>query len=215
VTDRLTRLASEREHWGCTPFEVAAAIICLKYARVPLLRVAYQDTPDVLASEITVVSRLVDTLGLVTLESVVKRREQIIAQQAQEILEISTPMIHAWEGVLVAPLIGVLDTDRAAQFTERLLERLMDTGAAVALVDITGVPAVDSRMAQHLIEAMTAVRLLGAEVVVTGVRPAVAQTLVHLGIDLATMVTRPSLKAGLAFALERLNLKVIRKDGSP
>ena len=137
--------------------------------------------------------------------------EEVISRQAQEILEISIPVVQAWEGVIVAPLIGSLDTQRAQQFMERLLERVVETGSAVALVDITAVPAIDTRTAQHLIETIAAVRLLGAQMVLTGVRPAIAQTLVHLGIDLSTVVTRPSLDAGLRLALDMLNISVSSK----
>jgi rsbT co-antagonist protein RsbR len=138
--------------------------------------------------------------------------EEVISRQAQEILEIATPVVQAWEGVIVAPLIGTLDTQRAQQFMERLLERVVETRAAVALVDITGVPIIDTQTAQHLIETIAAVRLLGAQVVLTGVRPAIAQTLVHLGIDLSNVVTRPSLEAGLRFALNTMDVQMVSKN---
>jgi rsbT co-antagonist protein RsbR len=134
--------------------------------------------------------------------------EEVILRQAQELLEISTPVVQAWEGVIVAPLIGTLDTQRAQQFMERLLERVVETRSSVALVDITAVPTIDTRTAQHLIETIAAVRLLGAQMVLTGVRPAIAQTLVHLGIDLSSVVTRPSLQAGLRLALDMLHVSV-------
>jgi rsbT co-antagonist protein RsbR len=140
--------------------------------------------------------------------------EEIISRQTQEILEVSTPVVQVWEGVIVAPLIGMLDTQRAQQFMERLLERVVETRSTTALIDITGVPAVDTRTAQHLVETITAVRLLGAQVVLTGVRPAIAQTLVHLGVDLSNVVTRPSLQAGLRLALDTMDVQVVSKhDG--
>ena len=138
-----------------------------------------------------------------------KRAEEIIARQAQEILEVSTPVIQVWEGVIAAPLIGTLDSQRTEQFMERLLQRIVRTNSPVALIDITGVPTIDTQTAQYLVETMTAVRLLGAQVILTGVRPALAQTLVHLGIDLSHMVTRSSLAAGLRVAFDLLNLKVV------
>lgn len=137
--------------------------------------------------------------------------EEVISRQAREVLEISTPVVQVWAGVVVAPLIGTLDTQRAQQLMELLLERIVETRASVALVDITGVPAVDTRTAQHFVETVAAVRLLGAQVVLTGVRPAIAQTLVHLGIDLSEVVTRSSLEAGLRYALDVLNLQVTSK----
>ena len=133
--------------------------------------------------------------------------EEVIARQSREILEISTPVVQVWKGVIVAPLIGMLDTQRAQQFMERLLTRVVETRSSVALVDITGVPMVDTRTAQHLLEAIAAVRLLGAQLVLTGVRPTIAQTLVHLGIDLEGVVTRASLEAGLRFAMESMHLQ--------
>jgi PAS domain S-box-containing protein len=136
------------------------------------------------------------------------RTESKLAQQAQEILEISTPVIQVWEGIVVAPLIGMLDSQRTQQFMERFMNSIVETNSPVAMVDITGVPAVDTQTAQHLIEAITAAKLLGTKVILTGVRPAIAQTLVHLGIDLSDVITRSSLSSGLKVALEMLNLEV-------
>ena len=140
-----------------------------------------------------------------------KQSERRIQQQAREILELSTPVMQVWQGVVVAPLIGALDSERTQQFMERLLNRIVETNSPVALVDIMGVPTVDTKTAQHLIETISAVRLLGAQVVLTGVRPAIAQTLVHLGIDLSGIITRSSLSAGLQVALDTLNLEIVEK----
>jgi rsbT co-antagonist protein RsbR len=142
-----------------------------------------------------------------------KRSEELVTRQAQEILEVSTPVVQVWQGVVVAPLIGLLDDRRAEQLMGHLLQAVEKTRAAVALVDITGVPMMDTQTAQHLITMVTAVRLLGAQVVVTGIQPALAQTLVHLGIDLSHMVTRPSLAGGLHVAFDLLGLEVSRKNG--
>ncbi len=138
-----------------------------------------------------------------------KRMEEELSRQAHEILELSTPVVQVWEGVVAATLIGTLDSQRTQQLTERLLERIVATGSSIALVDITGVPTIDTETGRHLIETITATRLLGAEVVLTGVRPAIAQTLVHLGIDLSGVMTRSSLAAGLRVAFERLRLDVV------
>ncbi len=143
-----------------------------------------------------------------------KQTEERIQQQAREIMELSTPVMQVWQGVVVAPLIGSLDSQRTQQFMERLLNRIVETNSPMALVDIMGVPTVDTQTAQHLIETISAVRLLGAQVVLTGVRPAIAQTLVHLGIDLSNITTRASLSAGLLVALDMLNLQVVPKNGS-
>ena len=142
-----------------------------------------------------------------------KKLRDALTQRAKEILDVSTPVLQVWEGVVVAPFIGTLDTQRAEQFTERLLERIVETNSSVALLDVTGVPAMDTRTAQHLIETIAALRLLGAQAVLTGVRPAIAQMLTHLGINLTDVVTRSSLAAGLAVALEILNLKISARDG--
>lgn len=140
-----------------------------------------------------------------------KRAQETIQRQAEEILEISTPVMQVWEGVVIAPLIGTLDSQRTERFMERLLESIVETRSPVALVDITGVPTIDTQTAQHLVETITAVRLLGAEVALTGVSPAIAQTLVQLGVDLSTVATRSSLAAGLSVAMEALGLKVVPK----
>ena len=141
-----------------------------------------------------------------------KVSEERIRQQAREILELSTPVMQVWQGVVAVPLIGTLDSQRTQQFMERLLDRIVETNSPVALVDIMGVPTIDTQTAQHLIETITAVRLLGAQVVLTGVRPAIAQTLVHLGIDLSGITTRSSLAAGLMVALDLLKLQVVNKS---
>jgi rsbT co-antagonist protein RsbR len=140
--------------------------------------------------------------------------EEQIKQQSREIMELSTPVMQVWQGVVVAPLIGSLDSNRTQQFMERLLNRIVETNSPVALVDITGVPIIDTQTAQHLIETISAVRLLGAQVVLTGVRPAIAQTLVHLGIDLSGIITRASLSAGLQVAFDLLKLQVVSKDSN-
>jgi PAS domain S-box-containing protein len=140
--------------------------------------------------------------------------EATLRRQAQEILEMATvPVVQVWEGIVLVPLVGSLDSERTQQLMERLLQRVAETASPVALLDITGVPTVDTQTAQHLIETISAVRLLGAEVVLTGVRPAIAQTLVHLGIDLSSILTRSSLTNGLRVAFEHLNLSVMPKNG--
>lgn len=141
-----------------------------------------------------------------------KRREEIIAQQSQEILELSTPVLKIWEGVVAAPLIGTLDSNRTQQFMDVFLNSIVANNAPVALIDITGVPTIDTQTGQHLIEAISAARLLGTEVILTGVRPAIAQTLVHLGIDLSEFRTCSSLSSGLSMALGTLDREVVSRD---
>jgi len=141
-----------------------------------------------------------------------KRAQERLTRQAQEIVEISTPILQVWEGIVVAPLIGTLDSQRTQRFMEVLLERIVETQSDVALVDITGVPTVDTQTAHHLLETISAVKLLGAQVVLTGVRPAIAQTIVQLGIDLSEIITRSSLVAGLRVALNLLDLKIFQQN---
>jgi PAS domain S-box-containing protein len=142
--------------------------------------------------------------------------EERIKKQAHEIFEMAVvPVVQVWEGIVLVPLIGTLDSQRTEQLMERLLKRVAETGSSVALLDITGVPTIDTQTAQHLIETVSAVRLLGAEVVLTGVRPAIAQALVHLGIDLSNVTTRPSLAGGLRMALSMLNLGVAPSVSKP
>jgi len=144
-----------------------------------------------------------------------RNAEEKIKRQAQEIVEMAAvPVVQVWEGIVLVPLIGTLDSQRTEQLMERLLNRVTETSSPVALVDITGVPAIDTQTAQHLIEAIAAVRLLGSEVVLTGVRPSIAQTLVHLGIDLTNVTTRSSLSTGLRRALEMLELRIVSKGAS-
>ena len=143
-----------------------------------------------------------------------KQSENRIRQQSKEIMELSTPVMQVWQGVVVAPLIGSLDSNRTQQFMEWLLDRIVETNSPVALVDIMGVPTIDTQTAQHLIETISAVRLLGAQVILTGVRPAIAQTLVHLGIDLSNIMTRASLSAGLQVAFDILKVHVVSKDSN-
>ena len=140
--------------------------------------------------------------------------DQRIRQQSQEILELSTPVIQIWDGIVAVPLIGNLDSQRTQLFMERLLERIVETNSPMALVDIQGVPTIDTQTAQHLIETITAVRLLGAQVILTGVRPVIAQTLVHLGVDLSGITTRASMAAGLKVAMEAMSLEIVssRRD---
>ncbi len=154
----------------------------------------------------------IERLSMAFVEAITRKQsERLVARQAQELLELSTPILKVWEGILVAPLIGALDSARTERFTERLLEIIVETGAEVALVDITGVPVVDTHTAQHLLETTSAVRLLGARVVLTGIRPAIAQVLVQLGIDLSSITTRSSLMEGLRVALDLKGLEVAHK----
>lgn len=149
-------------------------------------------------------------LGVIADVSDRKRSEEIIQQQARDILDISTPVVQLWEGVLALPLIGTLDSQRTQQITERLLNRIVETNSPFAIIDLTGVPTVDTQTGRHLIDTIAAVRLLGTQTLLTGIRPEIAQTLVHLGIDMTGIVTRTTLASGLRYALEGINPQITR-----
>jgi len=155
--------------------------------------------------------KLINLDQAIAIITYINAREEVIAQQAEEIMELSTPVIQVWDGIVAAPIIGTLDSHRTQLFMERLLEAIVETKSPVALVDITGVPTIDTATAQHIIDTINAVKLLGAQVIITGVSPIIAQTLVHLGIDLSGILTRTSLAQGLGVALDLLNLHIYAK----
>jgi rsbT co-antagonist protein RsbR len=160
--------------------------------------------------EIRRADELLDSLGLYTTEVHQKNREQVILHQQQDMLELSTPVVKLWDGILALPMIGTLDSARTQVVMETLLQRIVETGAEVAILDITGVPTVDTLTAQHLIKTVTAARLMGAECIISGIRPQIAQTIVHLGVDLGDVVTKATLADAFSTALKRLNLGVAR-----
>lgn len=159
-------------------------------------------------------NRLMDTFGLVTFETFIKGREEVILRQTDEIAEISTPVIRVWDGILALPIIGTLDSSRTQVVMENLLQEIVASGSTIAILDISGVPAVDSLVAQHLIKTVAATRLMGAECIISGIRPEIAQTVVHLGIDLSSIITKASLASALrhAFSMLRMEVKKIQKD---
>jgi rsbT co-antagonist protein RsbR len=153
---------------------------------------------------------LLDRLGLYTTEVFQRGREQVIIRQQQELMELSTPVVTLWDGVLALPLIGTLDSVRTQVVMESLLQRIVDSGASIAIIDITGVPTVDTLVAQHLLKTVAAARLMGADCIISGIRPQIAQTIVHLGVDLGTVVTKATLADAFAIALRRLGLTVAK-----
>jgi rsbT co-antagonist protein RsbR len=155
-----------------------------------------------------------DAMSLATFETFIKGREEIILRQTDEIAEISTPVIRVWDGILALPIIGTLDSSRTQVVMENLLQEIVNSGSTIAILDISGVPAVDSLVAQHLIKTVAATRLMGAECIISGIRPEIAQTVVHLGIDLSNIVTKASLASALrhAFTMLRLEVKRVQKE---
>jgi len=157
---------------------------------------------------------VLDKLGLYTTEVHQKRREEVIARQQQELLELSTPVVELWDGILALPLIGTLDSSRTQVVMESLLERIVETSAKIAIIEITGVPTVDTLVAQHLLKTVAAARLMGADCIISGIRPQIAQTIVHLGVDLGTVITKATLADAFRIALQRSNLTVTRTQTS-
>jgi rsbT co-antagonist protein RsbR len=194
----LSELSRARARNGFTPTETALSVFSLKDAVYELVA----DVAD-LVQEFLTFSRMIDDLGLLTFETYVSAREQIIANQATAMMELSTPVIRLWEGIIAVPLVGTLDSARTQLVMERLLETLVATGADYAVLDITGVPTVDTEVAQHLLKTVGAVRLLGAECIISGIRPQVAQTIVSLGIEFGDIATKATLADALAYALRR------------
>jgi rsbT co-antagonist protein RsbR len=199
----LAELSRSRARNGFTPTETALAVFALKDAVYELVSDAAELLPEYLAF-----SRMMDDLGLHTFETYSAEREQIIADQAEAMLELSTPVIRVWEGVIAVPLVGTLDSARTQLVMEKLLETLVATGADHAVLDITGVPTVDTEVAQHLLKTVGAARLLGAECIVSGIRPQVAQTIVSLGIEFGDIATKATLADALAYALSRTGQRV-------
>jgi rsbT co-antagonist protein RsbR len=198
----LAELSRSRARNGFTPTETALGVFALKDAVYELVAGAAELVPEYLAF-----SRLIDDLGLLTFESYAAAREQIIADQAVAMLELSTPVIRLWEGIIAVPLVGTLDSARTQVVMEKLLETLVATGADHAVLDITGVPTVDTDVAQHLLKTVSAARLLGAECIISGIRPQVAQTIVSLGIEFGDIATKATLADALAHALTRSGQK--------
>ena len=199
----LAELSRSRARNGFSPSETALGVFSLKEAVYEQVAGAPELIPDFLAF-----SRLVDDLGLHTFEIYATAREQIIADQAMSMMELSTPVVRLWDGIIAVPLVGTLDSARTQLVMEKLLETLVATGAEHAVLDITGVPTVDTEVAQHLLKTVNAARLLGAECVICGIRPQVAQTIVSLGIEFGDIATKATLADALAHALKRTGLKV-------
>ena len=196
------------------PPETATFVFSLKQPLFTRLRQAHGPDADGLADDIWQATVLLDTLGLYTAEMYQQRREAIIARQQEELLELSTPVVQLWDGVLALPLIGTLDSARTQMVMENLLQRIVDTRSAIAIIDITGVPLVDTLVAQHLLKTVAAARLMGAECLISGIRPQIAQTIVHLGVILGDVTTKATLADALAVALQKTGQRPPEKLGS-
>jgi rsbT co-antagonist protein RsbR len=210
VRSFLTQLSDERARQGYTSSQTAMFVYSLKRPLFDVLRREVDD-PAELATATWEISELLDRLGLLTVSAFQVSREDVIARQQDEMLELSTPVVKLWDGILALPMIGTLDSARTQVVMETLLHRIVETGSAIAIIDITGVPTVDTLVAQHLLKTVTAIRLMGADCIISGVRPQIAQTIVHLGVNLQGITTKATLADALALALDRTGRAVTKK----
>jgi rsbT co-antagonist protein RsbR len=208
VRASLSDLSKNRAHAGFSPSETATFVFSLKEALFAALRRTHAADPKLLNEETLLASSVLDRLGLVTMEAHQRGREQVILRQQQELLELSTPVIKLWDGIVAVPLIGTLDSERTQVVMESLLEAIVENEATVAIIDITGVPTVDTLVAQHLLKTVAAARLMGAECIISGIRPQIAQTIVHLGVDLGDVATKSTVADALRIALAKRGLSV-------
>lgn len=212
VYEILSGISISRARQGFSPRETGLYIFSLKDAMIEILQQELKNDPAQLFEASQKIGRLIDSLSVVTFETFIKGREEVIIRQTDEIAEISTPVISIWDGIVALPIIGTLDSSRTQVVMENLLQQIVDTGSTIAILDISGVPAVDSLVAQHLIKTVSATRLMGAECIISGIRPEIAQTVVHLGIDLSNIVTKSSLASALRHAFSILSLEVRKKS---
>ncbi|GAA0769174.1 STAS domain-containing protein [Ideonella azotifigens] len=208
----LTDLSRDRAVAGFSPTETATFVFSLKQPLFVALRESLADDPKRLSSELWAVSLMLDKLGLFSIEAYQNGREQVIERQHQELLDLSTPVVELWQGILALPLIGTLDSERTQTVMESLLEAIVEKEATVAILDITGVPTVDTLVAQHLMKTVAAARLMGAECIISGIRPQIAQTIVHLGVNLDGVITKATLAGALQTALRKTGQSVQRAE---
>jgi rsbT co-antagonist protein RsbR len=212
VKDMLTDLSASRAKAGYTPSETASFIFSFKQPVFSELREEFGKDPAALSDTIWQTTDLLDKLGLLTTEAFQKTREDVISRQQQELLELSTPVVRLWENVLALPLIGTLDSARTQVVMQNLLDAIVQTRSDFAIIDITGVPVVDTLVAQHLLKTVAAARLMGADCLISGIRPQIAQTIIHLGVDLANVTTKATLADAFAVALRRSGQTVVRTE---
>lgn len=206
----LDEISSSRAALGFSPSETATFVFSFKQPLFAQIRSSLTN-PEEQIEEIWSATLLLDKLGLYTMEAYQRTREAVIARQQQEMMELSTPVVKLWDGVLALPIIGTLDSSRTQTIMENLLEKIVDTGSELAIIDITGVPTVDTLTAQHLLKTVTAARLMGAECIISGIRPQIAQTIVHLGVELGDIITKANLSDAFRVAMQRTGHVVVRK----
>jgi rsbT co-antagonist protein RsbR len=208
--EHLTEISRQRARQGSSSAETATFVFSLKLPIFSRLRQEYGNDAAGLAAEVWTATELIDKLGLLATEAYQKTREEVIARQQQELLELSTPVVKLWDGILALPLIGSLDSARTQVVMENLLQQILATGAEIAIIDITGVPTVDTLVAQHLLKTVAAARLMGADCIISGVRPQIAQTIVHLGVELGDVTTKATLADAFRLALRRSALTITK-----
>jgi rsbT co-antagonist protein RsbR len=208
----LADISAARVRQGFSPTDTATFIFALKTPLFQLLREKLADDPAMLAEVMNDASTLFDRMGLFTIEEFQRGRESVIMRQQQELLELSTPVVQLWKDVLALPLIGTLDSARTQIVMENLLQKIIETSASIAIIDITGVPTVDTLVAQHLLKTVAAARLMGADCIISGIRPQIAQTIVHLGVNLEDVTTKATLADAFLVALKRVGATVVRAE---
>jgi rsbT co-antagonist protein RsbR len=210
LRDILASISQSRARQGFSYAETATFVFSIKEPIFARLQRDLAKDPAALAAETWLINVLIDKLALHTIEVFQKGREDVIARQQRTMLELSTPVVELWEGILALPLIGTLDSERTQLVMESLLTRIVETGAAIAIIDITGVPTVDTLVAQHLLKTVAAARLMGADCLISGIRPQIAQTIVHLGVELGDVTSKATLAGAFAVALKRTGLAIVR-----
>ena len=210
MRDKLAELSSSRAAQGATAGDTSVFVLSMKKPLFAALQAGARADPAALAESLWSITTLVDKFAQFTVSTHQRTRESIIGRQQQELLELSTPVVKLWEGVLAVPMIGTLDSSRTQVVMETLLQGIVQSGAEIAIIDITGVPTVDTLVAQHLLKTVTAIRLMGADCIISGIRPQIAQTIVHLGIDLQGVTTKATLADALSLALKRSGFTVAR-----
>jgi rsbT co-antagonist protein RsbR len=209
VKEFLAHIARSRVQQGFTPSETATFIFSLKQPLFDLIRSTIKDVKE-FATEVWTLTVLLDKLGLQIMELHQQNREEVIHRQQEELLELSTPVVELFDNILALPLIGTLDSARTQVVMENLLQRIVETGAMISIIDITGVPTVDTLVAQHLLKTVAAARLMGADCIISGIRPQIAQTIVHLGVDLSEVTTKATLADAFTVALQRTGARLMK-----
>ena len=208
LRDMLASLSRSRAQQGFSPSETATFVFSFKQPLFDAFRAELGQNSDALVEAVWTATTLLDQLGLYTMEVFQAAREETIQRQQEDMLELSTPVVKLWEGILALPMIGTLDSNRTQIVMESLLQRIVETGADIAILDITGVPTVDTLVAQHLLKTVAAARLMGADCIISGIRPQIAQTIVHLGVDLSTVITKATLADAFTIALQKRGVTI-------